>query len=301
MLAFLIPVKHPARARSYELVMGLLRQTLASINNQSAPSYHAYVVCNQAPAWARQVPNSTFCKVSFPPPAAPHSESEQYSWVYRDKGCRVAVALDAAQRDGASHVMVVDADDFVSSRLAAYVAREPAAVGWYMQEGLIYSRLFKIAAVRSDFWWYCGTSQIVRSDLLPGRRDFGADPSLDTVVNSFDPWLLEHVLGDHAQWRKYFASRGHALEALPFIGAVWQADTGENSSRAWWSGRRFGPVWGTPLTSSQSEEFRIPLEGRGVGASLLLQFWRLRLWAHMRKREYLSSAPGKFLGLGGRR
>jgi hypothetical protein len=161
--------------------------------------------------------------------------------------------------------------------------------------------LFKIAAVRSDFWSYCGTSLIIRSNLLPARRDFGANPSLDAVANSFDPWLLEQVLGDHVQCRKYFASRGHTLEALPFIGAVWQADTGENSSRAWWRGRPFGPVWGTPLTRSQSEEFRIPVERRGAGASLLLQYWRLRVWIHLRTREYLSAGLGKFLGMGSKR
>jgi len=188
--------------------------------------------------------------------------------------------------------MVVDADDFVSSRLAAHVADNPTAAGWYMQEGLIYSRLFKIATVHSDFWRYCGTSHIVRANLLPARRDFGANPSLDTVANSFDPWVLEQVLGDHVQWREYFASNGHTLEALPFIGAVWYADTGENSSRAFWRGRRFGPLWGASLTRSQSEEFRIPVEGRGIGASLVLRYLRLReLLAAKRAARRRSDRP----------
>jgi hypothetical protein len=276
MLAFLIPVKHPARARSYALVTELLRSTLTSIAQQTVRPIGIYVVCNQLPSWAGEMKEVIFIDVDFPPARAPTHEGDVYEWIYRDKGSKIAVALERARRDGATHVMVVDADDFVSRRLAEHVSAHPQIPGWYFPDGLFYSRLFKIAEVREEFWSRCGSSHIVRADLLPDTPNWGARPKQEEVVQCFEPWILDHILGDHVQWRRHFAERGHALQPLPFPGAVWQTDTGDNSSRAWFGQTRFGPVWGRPVGSEQAAEFSIPLERRGLGPSVLLHGWRLR-------------------------
>ena len=276
MLAFLISVKHPARARSYALVTDLLRSTLASIARQTVRSIGIYVVCNEVPSWANEAREASFIEVDFPPARAPSHKGDVYEWIYRDKGSKIAVALERARRDGATHAMVVDADDFVSRRLAEHVLAHPDIPGWYFPDGILYSRLFKIAAVQPEFWSRCGTSHIVRTDLLPETPYLGDRPKQEEVVACFDPWVLDHVLGDHVEWRRHFAERGHTLQPLPFAGAVWQTDTGDNSSRAWFGQTRFGPVWGKPVAPEQAAEFGIPVERRNVSASVLLHGWRVR-------------------------
>jgi hypothetical protein len=275
MLAFLIPVKHPARASSYTLVTDLLRLTLASLARQTLPAFSTYVVCNEVPSWAGSLQRAQFIKVDFPPARPPDQADEQHSWVFRDKGSKTAVALDRAQRDGATHVMTVDADDFVSRRLAEHVTAEPTVPGWFFPTGLIYSRLFRIAEMQSQFWSHCGTSHIVRTEFMPAPPSFGAAPALGEVSEAYDPWFLDNVLGNHGDWQRHFTALGHPLRPLPFPGAVWQVDTGENSCRAWWHQRRFGPLWGKPLTPDQADEFGIPIDRRSAGTSALLQAWRL--------------------------
>lgn len=277
MLVFVIPVKHPARSRNYRIVTDLLRQTLRSVEGQTDPHFATVIVCNQTPDWAEDAPNRVWVEVDFPPADPPATAKDWVDWLYMDKGAKIAVGLlHARHRFQPTHVMFVDADDFVSNRLAAFVREHPAAPGWYMPDGLIYSGLFKIAAPRDKFWSYCGTTHIIRNDLLPVPPGLGLRPSRDEVSAALDPFYLKRILGCHVDFIKYFEERGHHLEPLPFIGGIWHADTGENSSRAWWNGSRFGPIWGQPLPAGTLTEFGIPPAQRTAAETALLHLWRAR-------------------------
>ena len=131
---------------------------------------------------------------------------------------------------------------------------------------------------------------------MPRVPNFGSRPTIEEVAGSFDPWFLDNILGDHRHWRKYFWDRGgHVLKPLPFLGAVWQADTGENSCRVWWRQTRFGPIWGSPLTAEQSREFGIPIERRSVATTALLQAWQLRSRAKRIAMRLLRGVTGEKL------
>ena len=140
----------------------------------------------------------------------------------------------------------------------------------------MYSGHFKIAEVRDRFWSYCGTSHILRYDLLPVDVEPYADISFESIVNSLDRFYVQHILGCHLDYSSYVAKRGPELEPLPFHGAVWHTDTGENASRLWWGYRRFGTIWGKHLTSEQRHEFGIPAMPRRIQDTALLYVWRAR-------------------------
>jgi hypothetical protein len=279
MLAFIVPVKHPARSRDYTVVTDLLRRTLASLENQKDPHFVTVIVLNQKPEWAVDTPNRIFVEVDFPPADPPKDRADWVNWIYLDKGAKNAVGLLHAARFNPTHAMFVDADDFVSNRLAGFVREHPSANGWYMTDGLFYSGLFKIATSRDRFWSYCGTSHIIRYDLLPVPPSLGLQPKKDAIVAALDSFYLIQILGFHVHFQKYYRDRGHPLQALPFEGAVYHADTGENASRAWWNGSRFGPVWGVPLTADQLAEYGIPPGTRTPAQSMVLSAWRARSMA----------------------
>ena len=276
MLAFVIPVKHPKRSASYERVCELLRQTLHSVEAQTDPHFATVIVCNQKPAWAEDTANRRFVEVDFPPAEPPASAKDWVNWLYLDKGCKIAVALQHAKQFRPTHVMPVDADDFISNRLAGFVRQHPDAPGWYMPDGLTYSGLFRIAQPRDRFWSYCGTSHVIRQDLLPVPDSLGLRPSRDEVMAALDPYYLERILGCHVDYIKYFGERGVTLEPLPFLGAFYHADTGENASREWWRQTRFGPIWGKPLSEALKAEFNVPEGARGAAETALLYGWRAR-------------------------
>jgi len=278
MLAFIIAVKHPKRSRSYDRVTDLLRRTLASVEAQTDKHFVTVIVCNQQPQWATATKNRFFVEVDFPPAAPPSNVTEADSWSFADKGAKNAVGLLHARQFAPTHVMFVDADDFVSRRLAEHVRRHSGAPGWYFETGLVYSGKFRIAEVREKFWSYCGTSHILRYDLLPVPVDLGVAPTLDAVVQALGTFYVQRILGCHVDFGHYVAERGLELAPLPIMGAVWHADTGENASRLWWGWGHstFGPVWGKALTPEEAEEFSIPPTRRTIGDTVLLYGWRGR-------------------------
>ena len=293
MLAFIIPVKHPASSRSYARVLELLRKTLQSIGRSTDPGYVVVIVSQSRPAWANTVSNAVFVEVDFPPPDPPSSQQDAYTWIFRDKGCRNAVGLLHAARFQPSHIMFTDADDLVSNRLVPFVNASPAAAGYYMSHGYVYSNRFKLIERRDEFWSYCGTSHIIRADLLPVPRFSSMTPSKPDIVSAFDPRYLERILGDHNQLRRYCAEQGSPLAPLPFPGAIWRADTGENSSRRWWQQQRFGPIRGRSPTEEQVTEFALEREPRRLADSARLAAWRARTTMTGLCRRFLS-AGGRY-------
>jgi len=111
-----------------------------------------------------------------------------------------------------THVMIVDADDCVSNRLAAEVAEQPDANGWYFAKGYFYHEGMETVHVdRRRFHQWCGSSYILRPELL----DLPVPP--------------EQSLGyRHSQLARQMRERGTPLEPLPFPGAVYVVSHGEN-------------------------------------------------------------------------
>jgi hypothetical protein len=276
MLVFIIPVKHPARSRSYETVALLLKQTLRSVCRQTRDDFRVIVVSNRTPRYSERFKNTSFVEVDFPPPETPHSVNEEHSHVYIDKGCKHAIGLVEALRFNPGHIMFADADDLVSCRLAEFATSRPSRPGWFMEEGYVFSDLSKIIEKRSKFWSYCGTSHIIRRDLLKIPDSLSLAHTQQELIQAVGLDYLKNILGNHNKYQEVCASQGGALEPLPFIGAIWRADTGENSSRVIWGQRRFGPIWGQYVTPANTEEFGLPREARTPKQTLITSLWRAR-------------------------
>ena len=149
-----------------------------------------------------------------------------------------------ARRWAPCHVMFVDADDCVSSRLADLVERNPSCPGWVLDHGYMHSEGTHLVYCRDNFDQYCGTSSIVRC----AEDDFPSSMS----ESSFRFDVLRH---GHKGIARAMRERGTPLERAPFVGAVYVTDTGENNSGVslfpW--GPRF--LSSLPLSASMRQEF----------------------------------------------
>jgi len=112
----------------------------------------------------------------------------------------------------AGFVMVVDDDDFVSRRLTSFVAEYPGKNGWYVHNGYLWGDGGKLLYEYADFSKFCGTSHIIRTDLY----------ELPASVEAADPAYIRKMFGSHIFIREYLTARGHPLEPLPFVGAVYR-------------------------------------------------------------------------------
>lgn len=257
MIAFVTSLRHPVNSDDYLQVERLLRNTLQSLTAQDHPDFAVFVVGNKKPDFA--LPDSVrFVPVDFPPPVLTRGPRTPRDVFVRDKGTKIGVGLLAAREVEPDHVMIVDADDFVHRGLAGFVARYPDQPGWVLTEGYVYSRARQTFRRQRRFNHVCGTSHVVRFDAyaVPERLDEQA--SQEQVEAGYGE-RLPAILGAHHDARDWLADNGYPLTRLPFRGAVYQVDTGENHSGYTLRGpsvpvtHRFESTYGVPFRNEHGQ------------------------------------------------
>jgi hypothetical protein len=229
MLAFITSLRHPKNAAEYGRVEAYLQDTLASVANQSIDDFVVIVVGNQRPSFT--LPKNThFVEVNFPAPSdhlGPQTGAAPGLW---DKGTKLGVGLLAAREFEPNYVMFFDADDFVHRGLAAFTRDHPGHHGWVLRRGWIYSRTRNAYAPRYRLFRICGTSYIVPYSAHNVPVNLPVMASQAEVAKAFGDERLERVMAGHRYALEWWRTNGIELNALPFPGAVYHVDTGENHS-----------------------------------------------------------------------
>jgi hypothetical protein len=222
-LTFAIPVRDPRGVGDWGAVKELIGVTLASLCAQDAAG--SRVVLGVSPGTDLPPLPAGVEAVTVDLPYRPLPEGEgppRWEAIRADKGLRLAHALAAARPQG--HVMLVDFDDLVSTRLAGLVAAAPDAPGWFVDSGYLWDGGPFASVQPTGFNEVCGSSLIVRADLLRLPEDPGDPAHLE--------WI-KTILGSHKAWRDHFS-----LARLAFPEAVYRVGGGHNVSRAEGIGRR---------------------------------------------------------------
>lgn len=215
MLVFVIPLKSKQVARSWDRICQLLDRSIKAICNQTSPEYRAIVVCHEKPHIEFEHPHVTYLEVDFLPPGEPTYEKKN-----TDKGRKILRGLTYAKQYNPSHAMIVDSDDCVSKHLAEWVAQHPHSNGWFIDRGYKYQDSNQLIYLkRKDFYTMCGTCNIIRFDLwgLPESAEY----------NRGYGYYKKYI--DHAKMKNILAEQGKSIEPLPFAGAVYIIETGENN------------------------------------------------------------------------
>lgn len=243
----------------------LLEKTLDSILAQTHPAFEAVVVCHDIPDIRQAAhPQVHILPVDIPVPARTNDD------MCLDKVLKISAGVEWALKRGSDYVMFVDADDLVSRRLSAFVAAHHGANGWYFHDGFVHTYGERWVRVDAPHHLVCGTSAIVRADLL---RSAPSDFCRGAVVNTLAD-------AGHNLYEKHLAEGGTPIAPLPFPGAVyvlhpdstsqvaggagyWPAAAGER--RPGWrrtlrrvrqAARRIGTM--RPITPRLRAEFTIP-------------------------------------------
>ena len=250
MLAFITSLRHPDNSADYARVEQLLSETIGSVTAQTSDDYVVIIVGNKHPSVA--LPDrAKFVKVGFPapaPPTGPRTAREPFVW---DKGTKIGVGLLAAREYNPDFVMIFDADDFVSNRLAAYVNENLDSAGWVISNGWMYSKDRNAIRPIKDFNRTCGTSFIIPFAAYDVPLSVPITFTQDEVGSYFEE-NLQHILGAHRDAVEWHLSKGRTLTTLPFRGAVYHVDTGENHSGKGLQGLAL------PLSNRFRREFSIP-------------------------------------------
>jgi hypothetical protein len=216
MLTFIVPVRHPENSRNWQQLKSLLAQTATAISKQEGGDWRAVVVANTGADLPELPVGFQVKRVDFPPNpkhelGKDNAEKEAVYDAFRyDKGRRVLAGM--LQLRDSDYFMIVDDDDVVSCKLARFVASHAGASGWYIKNGYVWTDGGRGLYRHPSFHKFCGTSHIVRTDLM----------ELPETFEQATPEYIKQMLGSHLFLGDYLRKRGNPLTPLPFVGAVYR-------------------------------------------------------------------------------
>lgn len=243
MLIFILALQSPEASKDWLRISRICERTLRSVCAQTSQNFRVFLVCNTRPKIDFAHPHLTIIERNFPIPAANSSER------MNDKWNKLKVGLVAARHLAPAHVMFVDADDCVHRGLAEHVARHPGAIGWSFDVGYLRDEGSRWLYRKKEFSRVCGSSAIVRLS----AEDFPKSES-----EQAEKYFI--LANGHGVINDYMSERGSALQSLPFVGAVYVTNTGENHTgirMSGWQGKRHAlkRMWAArPLTSRVRSE-----------------------------------------------
>jgi len=292
MLAFITTLRHPHNSASYRHVESLLQDTLESLTRQSCDDYVAIIVGNRRPSFPMPQ-RAVFVEVDFPPPSDINGPRTGRASVIWDKGTKTAIGLVAARDHRPDYVMAIDADDFVRRDLTAFVHDHDGHNGWVVKRGWVYSRARNAYRLRRRFYRVCGTSFIIPFDAYDVPAGLTVSSPQHDIAEAFGE-RLEKIL-EHGYAFDYWRKHGRTLKPLPFPGAVYHMDTGENHS----DNELFGPA--LPYRDHLYRDFairpsRTPSSSlwAAIGPAALKPDLRFQLPMFLQPKSYLQdySPPG---------
>nr|WP_315190042.1 galactosyl transferase [uncultured Albidiferax sp.] len=224
MLTFIIPVRHQDNSKNWADLKKNLVETIKSVTAQKNNEWRAVIIANHGADIPDLPPQFEVHRVNFPP--NPNHEKKDskldafYEAVRMDKGRRILAGLIYARPKG--HIMMLDDDDFVSNRLSTHVSENSTANGWYFDEGYVWPDGGRMLYRYNGFNKYCGSSHIVRADLLKIPK------SLEEASNEY----ISRTLGSHISINDDLKKSGSPLQPLPFVGAVYRTAHPESHSKS---------------------------------------------------------------------
>lgn len=212
MIQFIIPVKSKKVTGSWDNFSKIFERTLKSVASQTSQNFRITVVCDEKPDVTFNHPNVEYIHVDFDPPNLKGSPKEMHDGLKEeDKSKKILKGVEFGKKYNADYLMVVDADDCISNKIAQFVDlnRNQNKPGWFFKKGYIYREGDKLISLnKENFNTLCGTCIIIKPEFI--ERLFQNVPHLLFVHKT------THLPG------------GYCLEPLPFPGSIYSMANGEN-------------------------------------------------------------------------
>jgi hypothetical protein len=212
---FGVPLKSKIVSKDWRTVERVFARTLRSLIGQTLPDIKIMVACHDVPDVAEL--NDHRVEVI----RAEYDEPLYPAELMIDKHKKRELIAARWHALGGGYLMYVDADDLVSSRLAAYVLAQTPCRGFYLKNGYDLNEATNKLNLSPRFYKICGTNCVINwaADELPAV-----------------PFQRRHVLFrdtvavGNAGTRQLFLQRGEPLQAVPFPAAVYVRSHGDNAT-----------------------------------------------------------------------
>lgn len=212
-VTFGLPLRSQRSTQNWTQISALFDATLRSILAQTDGDFRVILACHEVP----DVPGLDDARVTtvqadFP---APVTFADQMV----DKAMKRRLVGATLRAQGGGYLMMVDADDLVSNQLVAFVRRDASPHGYILKSGYELDAGTGRMRIAPRFDQLCGTSAIVhfREADLP-----------IAVQGPKAGFYLSFT--SHTEYESNAREHNRPLVPLPFPGAVYVMNHGENHS-----------------------------------------------------------------------
>jgi hypothetical protein len=187
MFAFIVPFKPKRNSKNWYFDCYHLNNTLESLLHQTNQDFQVFVIFHEEPI--NKIRNSKITYLIFPYQYCEFDEITDREGALRDnsyltkkdveylfdQGRKQLFGAQFAKDNGYEFIMCIDADDYVSKNLVAFVDSHKKInnVGWFVNKGYYYLLKQKVF-LRQPYSMntICGSTHILHNDLIP-TVDFG--------------------------------------------------------------------------------------------------------------------------------
>lgn len=232
MFVFLAALRHPEVSNDYSRVEQMFEYCARSVCSQACEDVRFIVVCHRVPDIEFEDSRIEYIEVDWPPASPRAAQQNPHSHKRLDKGRKIALATWHALKYSPSYLFVIDADDWISTRLAGYAESTKSEFGYVVDRGYFVDFASLQYKRRRGLNRYCGSTICPSLELmlafLPGIENWVSEPTLGMIKGSFSEKFLEEGIGAHKlpDWGR---EQGMLMESFPFFAASWVLNTGENN------------------------------------------------------------------------
>lgn len=217
MLYFGVTLRCKAVAKNWEHVVRDFHRTLRSICQQTDPDFRVIVACHEIPDMPGGYDERVeFLQADIPFPTTPHE-------MMQDKGYKLSMIGKRIRELGGGYTMIVDADDLISNRVAAYVNAHPGQNGFAPKYGYVHVMGEKSVRRTLHPDQICGSCIVVNYTVDDLPAELPSSPQDESAKG----YILRKA---HPTIRPHMAEIGRPLAELPFPATVYIRGTGDNHS-----------------------------------------------------------------------
>ncbi len=216
MLAYVIPLRSAVSTDRWDLVSEAFALTIRSFVNQSDQDFVCIVICHELPEGLPALKQMEVVHVDFEAP----TDSSGYK---KDKGSKLNIGLAKALEYEVDRIMVVDADDLISSRLTAFLNQSQSPHPYLVEHGYVWNGGSLLREHKRNFYKLCGSCYV-------------ADP--EDIAKGID-----YMDKGHHLVRENFEKEGRKLNTIPFPSVTKNVSYGGNISETQF-------IWGGSIQRS---------------------------------------------------
>ena len=217
MITFGIPLKGKMNSNDWNVTEKLFLRTLISVTSQTNENWRVLVACEDIPVVPNDLKNDPRVEFILLPHIFPIKPMDDKGRKINAIGCRL-------RELGGGYLMLVDADDLVSNRIAELCSTANCN-GFVSTTGYLYFENSSYLRLLSDPWRVCGSCVIVKwqTDDLPNHFVYN--------IQDLDIVRKQYIINmSHVQIPQIMKLNGRELLDAPFPTTIYCYGHGENIS-----------------------------------------------------------------------